>query len=218
MIHRMSLPLPALLLLVACGGNKDPISFPPGLEMLESLEVQCPGGSDYPEQIATASGEADEYHWSHGCGYVHAPIEDVYLALLDSEVAVDQRSVDDWVRTDGVEPDYENSFELWNTVNDLITIEYDTTWRFGPTGYADDESMNKLGGRYQMTQPPAVITLMEGSVQAEVVEDGITKVKIIDHLDALRGGVDITEPKVTDLYDDIVAHVNGRTLDSHRDE
>jgi hypothetical protein len=219
MIHRMLSPLALLPLLAACGKEPEVQEFPPGLTMLEDLAVECPGGGT-PEKIEVKSGEGDDFDWSHGCGYVHASIEDVYLALLDSEVAVDQRSVDVWDRTDGVQPEYENSFALWNTVNDIITIEYETTWRYGALASADDASLEKVGGRYQMTiEPsPSVISLMEGSVQAQVVEDDVTKLMIIDHLSALRGGTDITDPKVRDLFEDVVAHVHGEAIPSHRDE
>lgn len=213
-----AVPSPALLLLplaLACGGKAETQAFPAGLEPLEDLETRCSGTVG---ELSTASGEAEDFDWTHGCGTLEATLEDVYLALQDTEVVVDQRSVDEWSREDGVEPEYDVSFALQNTVNDIITVEFETTWRAGALTADDKEGLSELGARYQMTVAPSVITLMEGSLYAADNGDGTVEVQIIDHVDALRGGTDITELKVSDLFADIEAHVAGQPLSSHRDE
>ncbi len=206
MLRRLT-PIP---LLVGCGAGT-PAYFPPGLEMLEEVTVDCPSSG-----LSVASGEKDEYAWTHGCGVVAAPVEDVYAALQDTKVAVDQRSVVEWERTDDVEPDYDASFALWNVVEDIITVEFETTWRFGLLEQDEDlELPTEAAARYQMTVEPSVISLMRGSVRAVDQGDGTTHVEIIDHVKAMQGGTDITSLKVQDLYDDVVAHTNGEPIPDH---
>jgi hypothetical protein len=211
-------PSPTLLalpLLLACGGKAEPQAFPPGVEPLEDLQVACSGTVG---ELSTANGEGEEFDWTHGCGTLEASLEDVYLAMQDTEVAVDQRSVDEWTREDGVEPEYDVSFALQNTVNDIITVEFETTWRADALPADDKNGLSELGGRYQMTVAPQVITLMEGSVYAFDNGDGTVEVQIIEHVDALRGGTDITELKVSDYFEDLQAHIAGQPIPSHRDE
>lgn len=210
---RLALPF-VLTAAGACGSKAEPQAFPPGLEPLEELETRCTGSVG---ELTTASGEAETFDWSHGCGTVEAALEDVYLALQDTEVAVDQRSVDSWTREDGVEPEYDVSFALQNTVNDIITVEFETTWRAGALEADDKAGLSELGVRYQMTVAPQVITLMEGSVYAFDNGDGTVEIQFIDHVDALRGGTDITILKVQDLFEDVQAHLAGQPIPSHRE-
>lgn len=212
-LRPLSLSLPFLL--PACSGDAQPQGFPPGLEPLEPLEVSCSGGVG---ELATRSGEAEDFDWTHGCGTLEATLDEVYAAMQDTEVAVDQRSVDVWTREDGVEPEHDVSFALQNTVYDIITVEFETTWRGGALSGDDKAGLTELGARYQMTVAPEVITLIEGSVFATDNGDGTVEIQIIDHLDALRGGTDITELKVKDYFADVQAHVAGEPIPSHRDE
>jgi hypothetical protein len=213
----IALGLLALASSIGCAGRATEQAFPPGLEPLEDLRVSCPdSGGASPETIEIKNGESEEYDWTHGCGIVAAPIADVLEALRDTEVAVDQRSVDEWVRENGGEPEYDYSFTLQNTVHDIITVDFETSWRLGFLSDEKDE-MTAVGARYQMTIAPPVIDLMEGSVEAVALDDDLTELRIIDRVDALRGGTDITELKVRDLYEDVLAHVNGQSIPSHRD-
>lgn len=208
------LPLLALPLTIACGGKAETQSFPAGIEPLEALQTTCSGGVG---ALSTVSGEADAFDWSHGCGTVEASLEEVYLAVQDTEVAVDQRSVDEWTREDGVEPEYDVSFVLQNTVNDIITVEFETTWRAGALEADDKEGLSEIGVRHQMTVAPQVITLMEGSIYASDNGDGTVEIQFIEHVDALRGGTDITILKVEDIFEDVQAHIAGEAIPSHRD-
>ena len=200
-----------IILLAGCSQGT-PAYFPPGLEMLEEPTVDCPASG-----LAIASGSEDEYDWTHGCGVVEAEVQDVFLALQDTKVAVDQRSVVEWERTDDVEPDYEVSFALWNTVEDIITIEFETTWRYGLLEQEEGVDLpTEAAARYQMTVEPSVISVMRGSVRAVDQGDGTTHLEIIDHVKALQGGTDITSLKVQDLYADVVAYTRGEPIPDHR--
>ena len=202
-------------MLLCCAPTSEPQTFPAGLQPLEELEVECPSITAASPELA--SGEAEDFAWTHGCWVFDATLDDVYLALQDTEVAVDQRSVDEWSREDNVEPEYEVSFALQNTVYDIITVEFETTWRAGRLSETDKDTPTTIGARYQMTEAPNVITLLEGSVYAAALSSGGVEVQIIDHLDALQGGTDITSLKVQDLFADIEAHIEGRPIPSHRD-
>ncbi|MEC8425721.1 MAG: hypothetical protein VX000_18180 [Myxococcota bacterium] len=211
-------PCPSILVLLplafGCTDKTEKQAFPAGLEPLGALEARCSGAVG---EVTTVNGQSETFDWTHGCGTLETTLEDVYLALQDTVVAVDQRSVDEWTREDGVEPEYDVSFALQNTVYDIITVEFETTWRAGALVADDKDGMSEIGARYQMTAAPQVITLIEGSVYAANNGDGTVEVQINDHLDALRGGTDITELKVSDLFADIDAHTRGDPIPSHRE-
>ena len=207
---------PAFGVVLSGCGKLEALDFQPGLDPLEPAAVDCPSGPS--AGFVSESGEDDDLAWTNGCGVVEGALEDVYAALQDTKVAVDQRGVDVWERTDDVEPEYEASFALWNTVYDLIEVEFETTWRLGPLAADDANVITEYGVRYQMTVAPPVINTMEGSVHAVDRGDGTVELRIVDRLDALQGGTDITGPKAADLYNDVRVVLEGGVPPDYADE
>ncbi len=90
-----------LLILAGCFGGRT-VEFPDGLEPLGPNQAEWP--EDEAEELRFTLGSTDDYDWVHALGFVHAPIEEVYAALLDPAVDVDRREVDDWAVSWDVEP------------------------------------------------------------------------------------------------------------------
>jgi len=202
----------ATLWLVGCFGTEKTL-FPPGLDPLEEENsAEFPVGSaedPYPETLDLVSGIGYGYHFGHARGYVHAPIQAVRAALLEPEVVVNRRKVDRWRVTDFVEPDYEQSYQIRGEVDDLISIWYHLTFRFG-TG--EDGAFL---ARWQKTDGTTVIKINEGSVIAREVEEDVTSLEIIQHLEALRDSEENIRSYLPDLFASVVAHAHGQALPTY---
>lgn len=216
-ICRRFAPLLALMIgvLPGCFGNQTD-AFPADLAPLEMNAAEAPQPKDgdmYPEKISLFDVAGPDFHIVHGRGYVKAPMADVYDALRTPEAAADRRKVDTWeVVTDPVEAEecadlpagIKHCFRIDNVVEDLITVKFHVTWRFGDVKDEDGEVVGHLG-RWQKTWGSEVIELLEGSVEIKAVEEGVTEVALIEHLDAFAGSRDNAISFVKDYYANILA-------------
>lgn len=195
-----------------CGGNVES-AFAPGLiEPLARVDIPVRNvtpGNPHPENLSVESGNGD-YLWGVGRGYVRAPVARVYEALQDPDVTTDRRKVSSYTVTPNAEPDYPSSYRVHNVVNDLITVEFDINWRLGPYAGAP-ESPTAYAGVYQKTQGTTYIEMMRGSVLVKHVEQGVTEVQMVRHVKAMQSASDL-EQYLLDVFDNIVARVNGRPL------
>jgi hypothetical protein len=166
-------------LIGGCALGKEVTAFPPGLEPLEANTAEWPDATDgarYPEEQNLNTGDAEDeelgvdYSWSHGRGYIQMPINKVYQALVVPRVNADRREIDSYEVTWDVEPDYPHSYVLSNVVNDVLTIEFDVTWRHGATAGSEDEP-EQIGTRWQKTEGSTVIEILRGSVRTFPVSD-----------------------------------------------
>ena len=130
--------LAAAVCVAGCFGEEQ-TPFPPGLEPLEAENLAAfPEPSEaqpHPEQLVMARSFAPETvertHSVHARGYVRAPLVDVWEALRDPDVGADRRTFSEWSSTEGVEPDYDYSYVIHSVIENVITVEYDVTWRHG---------------------------------------------------------------------------------------
>lgn len=162
--------------------------FPEGLEPLEPNEA--PRQDDPKPTLEMVDGESDTYMWLHGRGYVFAPSGEVWKAAKDSGVMVHVCATDEQTVEEDVEEGYEYSFGVHYTVETIVTVEWDESWRFGTVegSYAAPELAIV---RYQKTFGSDAIALLEGSVQLHTTDDpGVTEVQFVEHLDAFGGTVD----------------------------
>lgn len=199
-----------------CFGNKT-TEFPPGLEPLEENTAEPPPaveGNPYPETFNVVQGNTDDTDWLHGRGYIHASVQQVWGAMKDPEVCVDRRKVDSWTVELNVEPDYEVSWRTRNTVNDIITVEFDVTWRQGLVeGTPEDPEV--VGGAYQKTWGSTVIDYMAGSVVLRKVDESTTLFEFIHRLQALMSGAESVASQGPDLYASVLARVHGEPLPTY---
>ena len=220
---------PALLLALGLGAgcalSKEVTEFPPGLEPLEPIQADWPdstASSEHPEAQTFAGGDAvddeteAEYSWVHSRAYVQMPIHKVYQALVVPRVNADRREIDDYTVDWDVEPEYPYSYTLHNTVNDVITVEFDVTWRHGAIGGSEDEP-TEVGTRWQKTEGSTVIEILRGSVHTVAIDDDVTGVELILHQRTLRRGFDAdrTRAYLQDFYVALLAEAHGEPLPSY---
>lgn len=203
----------AVVLACGCFGN-EATPFPEGLEPLEAGDPDPPeprADQPYPEELNIQTGSEADYVWVDARGYVRAPLADVYLAMHTGEVCVDHAAVDRYSIEYDVEPDYDYSFKVHNEVDDVITVEFDMLWRFGVVeGTEEDPQM--VAAAFQKVYGTTFISIMRGSVIAHRVEDGVTEIRLIEHLKAASGGVESIRSFIEDLFANIVEVAHGRPL------
>jgi len=205
---------------VAFGCNQDiKTPFPAGLGPLEANKASYPSGSNYPEQLSCKSGmdeeeEFGEYTWVHCKTYVHNPIADVYAAYQVPRVVADRRAIDNMVVEWDVEPEYDHSYLISNTVHDLITVEFDVNWRHGALD-GEVEAPQEVGSRWQKTFGSEVIELLRGSLYTHAVEEDVTGVEIIFHQRSMQEDEPLMMDYLNDLQADILAESSGESLPSY---
>lgn len=213
--HERALVVPSVLVVVAaaavagCFGNER-TTFPPGLEPLEENTAPLPealDGDPYPETIVYAKGETDNYSWAHGRGYIHASIGRTWEAFRDIEVIVDDPSVDSWSTTENVEEGYDFSYRIRNVVHDVITVEFDITWRQSAVG-GSVQDPDTVGIAYQKTWGTEFIEMLRGSIVLRPVTDDVTEVDMVEHLDGYGRDANTVVDYFDDVYGDAVAHVH----------
>ena len=190
-----------ILWLLACG-SKETV-FPAGLEPLAPNAAVSP--DDGSESVDVVLGSDESFDWANARGTIHAPLADVWVALKQPDTTVDRRAVDEWTTEFDVEPEYDVSYVVHTRVVDLVTIEYDLTWRQG----AIDEDV--IAARWQKTDGASIIDLLEGSVVLTAVDEG-TSVEIVEHLQTPADEADRLNSFFTDLWASLVAASHGDPL------
>jgi hypothetical protein len=206
--------LPLSLILVGCGGD-EPVEFPDLLVPLEPTNL-APWpealGKDHPQALELLSGndpEADRY-WAHGRGYIHGDLETVWAAARTIEVNVDRREVESWSVTFDTVDGYDASYTIHNTVADVITVNYDTTWVHQQQGDLDEPV--RVVAVWDKTDGTTFIDLLAGSLVLKPVTDDVTSIELIEHLRASLRDEETLEVYLTDLFDELVAETAGEPL------
>ncbi|MCO4746151.1 MAG: hypothetical protein KC912_15245 [Proteobacteria bacterium] len=208
--------LPLILALTACQRNVE-TPFPEGLEPLEEMAVEAPVGTvgdPFPETTTFVVGDDTEndWVWAHVRGYIHADAEDVWdLMRDDGYMMADRRGVDAIDTTYDVEPDLCLTFVNHVTVNDIITLEWDITYR-GDVAAGNKETPERFAIRFQKTEGSSLIDLQEGSIVLNVIEDGITEFQFIERLRAPQTSTDDPLAYGQDMHESLVALAAGGEL------
>ncbi len=201
-----SIVLP-LGLCAGCFGDET-TEFPPGLEPLEPASVDLPG--EVEETVVVAHGEGDDYEWAHARGYVRAGVDAVFEAMRDPAICVDEREVAEWTAAVVEGSEYEHEYVIHNTVEDVFTVEFDVTWRFGHVG--ED---GWLAARWRKTFGTSLISRLEGSVIVRPVDDELSEIEVVEQIDAAASGEEQIAHFVGDLHARIVARVHGQELPTY---
>jgi len=192
------------------------VAFPVGLEPLESNTAPWPQGSTsdpYPEELSMVAGE-DDWLWAHARGYVKAPLTTVWEALRDLDVDVDRRRVDDYSWTWDVPQDYDYCYRIHVVVEDIVTVEWDLDWNHGAVN-GTTEDPEAVGVRFFKSDGSSFIDMQIGSISAYKLEDDITAIELIEHLDASMTEESDVTGYLQDLYTDVVAYSHGEPLPSY---
>ena len=210
--------LGALALATASCGSNDASTFPPGLEPLRiptSSRPAAGGGQQCAEAINTTTGETSEFSWATGRGCVHGTAAQVWAAVIDPEVGVDRRRVVEFSVMRNVETGYPVSFRTHNIVRDIITLEFDLTWRLAVTeGTEADPRL--FSGRYQKTFGSTFVEIIACSVVGRQLDNGVMELELVRHLKGTGVGQPEAELYLRDWFASIVARVHGRPLPAYR--
>jgi len=203
------------LALLGCFRDVETV-FPPGLEPLGEMRVQLenPDGN-YPETLELAAG-IDEDIWVHARGYIHSDVPTVWNALRTEDVFIDRRAVASYSVEWDTEPEYEVSFTVSQTVEDIITVSYDVAFRHGRVGEGDsDDNPEIVSIRFQKVFGTEIIEKMEGSIVLLTVADGITEFQFQEHMMTPLPDTSDLESYVEDMYSEMLLWVRGEALPSY---
>lgn len=192
-------------------------SFPAGLSPLGDNAAEFPegeAGDAHPETISVVTGETKDYVWVEAKAYVHASIASTWEAMRTPEVCVDRRHVATWTVTENVEQGYDYSFLIHNTINNVITLEEDLTWRQSHIeGSLEDP--DTVVAVYQKTNGSDFISLDAASFIARKVDSTTTSLELVGQLNAVGSGIPDEESYIRDYYASIVARVHGQPLPTY---
>ncbi len=201
------------LLAVGCFGS-EVTEFPDGLEPLGENTLAGPGtaADPYPEEyelVGTGGGRFDSVL---GRGYIQAPITEVWAALQNPAVGADRRTSPDWSSEPVPDTPYDASYVVHHIAYDVVTVEWDVTWRHGVvTGTVDAPELVSI--RWQKTDGSTLISVIEGSLLLRPVGDGsITELELVYHASAAAAGTDTFVRYMQDIYNDAVAVTHGEPL------
>jgi hypothetical protein len=197
-------------------GGSESTPFPPGLEPIGENTAPLPApvdGDDYPEAIEIVHGEIDGVIFVHARGYIKSTPAKVWAALMVPDVVANRRSTDAHVASFDVEPDYDFSMLLSYTVERVVTIEWDETWRYGAVdGSFEAPAHGALS--FQKTFGTTFIALLEGSIEVREIDgaDQVTEYGFMQNLDTIMTESAEQAQYPLDLHEDIKAHVAGLPL------
>jgi hypothetical protein len=197
--------LATALVLAACQDNIE-TPFPEGLEPFEDNRLaELPDGP-FVEQLRTATGD-DDYIRVYGRGFVLAPQAQLWAAAKHFAPNVSTCKTDEQLVTEANETQYEYSFLVHYTVNDILTVEWDDQWRFGTI----DETLGMI--RHQKVQGSDFIRLSEGTIQVLATTDpDVSELAFVEHLDAVQATTADVVQGVQHNYDALVATVHGNPI------
>lgn len=191
-------------LAVACGDNLTPL--PEGLTELEPNQASpSPLG-----QIQFVDGE-DDYLWLHGRASLVADVAVVWDGLQVAERVVAICSINRYRITPIADPLYDFSFTSDNEVDNVLTVDWQETWRFGTL--RDDALGSQRRIRYQKTQGSSFISLIEGELDLTTeASTGVVEISLIEHLKAIGGGIADMKQSMQRRFDIMVALAEGAPL------
>ncbi|MCZ7684116.1 MAG: hypothetical protein M5U28_37225 [Sandaracinaceae bacterium] len=120
------------LLGAGCFGSET-TEFPEGLEPLGENDLEGPGTPDdpYPEEFQVEGENGARFSTVLGRGYIHAPPADVWAAYRDPAVGADRRTSPGWTSEPVADHPYDDSYVIHHIATEIITVEWDVTWRHG---------------------------------------------------------------------------------------
>jgi hypothetical protein len=196
-------------LLIVCAACQHDIEtpFPAGLEPLETNPVP-EQTAPYTETLATATGSGSEVE-VYARGYVLADPATVWAATKTPQAVVASCTTDAQSFTVGTEPQYEFSFLVAYTVNDVLTVQWNDQWRYGTIDAEPFFGMIK----HQKTDGSSFITTSEGTIEVTATDDpNATELAFVEHLQAIAGSSDDVITSTTHVFDSIVALSHGSVI------
>lgn len=218
-LSKLVLPVVALVLLAGCFGT-EMTEFPDGLEpVAENLLAPPMGTADdpYPEEYILEGTEGGRSDLVLGRGYIHAPIREVWTALQNPAVGADRRTSPEWTTSPLEDPQYESTYTVDHIANDIVTVEWEVTWRHGLVE-GTPEAPEVVAIRWQKTDGSTLISVIDGSLILRPVGDGsVTELELAYRANATGGGLENYTRYMRDVYDDALAVLNDRELPTYEE-
>ncbi len=191
-------------LAMACGDNITPL--PEGLTELEPNQAS-PGPLG---QIQFVDGE-DDYLWLHGRASLAGDVAVVWAGLQVAERVVAICSINRYRITPIADALYDFSFTSDNEVDNVLTVDWQETWRFGTLRDDAVESQRRI--RYQKTEGSSFISLIEGEIELTTEPgSGVVEISLIEHLKAIGGGISDMKQSMQRRFDIMAALAQGAPL------
>ncbi len=201
--------------LAAC--SSEPIEFPASLAPLEENRAEWPGdGTDFPEQLSTAGGDSEDgsYYWGHGRAYLRHSVDDVWLAAQDIDACVDRRETDEWTAEFDTQPQFDVSYTLFLTRDDIINVNWEMTWVHERQLATPDDETLRVVIQSEKTDGSQFVGELRGSLVIEEVEPGVSSLEFVQIGTSrfLDTDFETSVSFVRDYWADIRALVKGEPL------
>ncbi|AKV01408.1 hypothetical protein AKJ09_08071 [Labilithrix luteola] len=206
---RASATAVAIVLGVAACNHDITTPLPPGVQPIGEDGTTPPDARDgdpYPEDMHLEGRSRDDLTIAVGNGFVHGDLATVWKAFSTPEVVAD-RGADELSFRRDTEPAYQVSFVVHNVVHDVITVSWDVTWR-EIASKGTREAPEEVRVRWQKTEGTGFIDTYEGSVGLFPVAPNVTRVELVQRIEAHGQTVDETLSGSRSLYDRVVAAVH----------
>jgi hypothetical protein len=204
----------ASLLAFGVSCSKDTATeFPPGLEPLEDVTTAPPAATPadpHPEAITVERGQDDSTNFIHAAAYVHASVKDVWAALSDPDLIADRHHISSYTWEPAGEP-YDVSFVLHYTINNIVTVRFDITFREGVVEGTKD-APTAVSVVYAKTYGSNLVSIMKGSIEVTSVDAGTSRLLFAQHMAATQTSADNIELWTRDIFANVVARVHGQPL------
>jgi hypothetical protein len=189
-------------------------TFPPGLEPLATDTVAPPGadgGDAYPEALTLTQGSESDYNYVFATGYVNASVEDVWAAFKIPNVVVDRHAISSYTVQNNVEQGYDVSFLTAYTINNIVTVQYNLTWREGVVAGTEGDP-SQVSVVYEKTWGSSFVSLMEGSIQLVYVTPTVTELQFVQRMSATDTNSGTIASWTNEMFASVVAQVHGQPL------
>src|SRR5262249_49093113 len=157
--------------------------YPPGLEPLEpnlAPDPQPEGDDMFPERIVFFRADAMDLRPTtpavHARAFVHAPVSAVWAAMQNGDVTADRKAITSWTTQPLNDPMYDVSYVTHIVVVNVITVEYELTWRQSMVEGTDEAPTRVLIG-WQKTWGSTAIPTLQGSGELREVAPGVTEIQ-----------------------------------------
>jgi hypothetical protein len=164
----------------------------------------------HPESLALEEGQDDDSNYVHATGYVHGSVKDVWDALADPDVVADRHHIDSYTSSPGGE-DYDTSFVLHYTIKNVVTMQFDLTWREGVVSGSKD-APTAVSAVYAKTYGSTLVKTMNGSIEVKAIDATTSQLFFAQHMNATSTSADNIAAWTRDLFASVVAHVHGQPL------
>lgn len=190
-------------------GGANPILTRSPLVPLERASAADPalGRPSPPEIQSILKSKGEGYDVVHSVAYVRAPLTEVLTALKDPSVLVARKLVNSW----SFEKSSEDSIRISHVAKKLITVNFDTTWKFSVLE-GSTEAPKAILVRGSKTAGTSYIRLLEDSIVARDIGGGVTRLEFVRHQNIVSAGGDEAEEYLRDVFSRLKARVHGEPL------